>query len=88
MVEVSPEKKLEVVTPVDSMTMRKECLIRAMGGITLSCMEHPERKYVVYEVDWQRERSEKEVREELEEEAADSDNELYWKARDLLGLDK
>jgi hypothetical protein len=87
-VEISPEKKLEVVTPVDSMTKREECLIRVGGGVTLDCVSHPKREYVVYEVDWQKARSKEEVKEELEEEAGDSDNAMYWKARELLGLDK
>jgi hypothetical protein len=87
-VEISPEKKLEVVTPVDSMAKREECLIRVGGGVTLGCVSHPKKEYVVYEVDWQRARSKEEVREELEAEAGDSDNAMYWKARQLLGLDK
>jgi hypothetical protein len=87
-VEISPEKKLDVVTPVDSMTKREECLIRVGGGLILGCVSHPKKEYVVYEVDWQRARSKEEAREELEEEAGDSDNAMYWKARELLGLDK
>jgi hypothetical protein len=87
-VEISPEKELEVVTTVDSMTKREECLIRVGGGVTFGCASHPKREYVVYEVDWQRERSKYEVRAELEEKARDSDNAMYWKARELLGLDK
>jgi hypothetical protein len=83
-IEISPEKELDVVTRTDSMAKREECLIRVGDGVALGCVSHPKNEYLVYEVEWQRERSREEVRVELEEQASDSYNEMHWKARQFL----
>jgi hypothetical protein len=83
-IEILPEKYLDVVTRLDSMAKREECLIRVGDGVTLSCGSHPNKEYVVYEVEWQRERSREEVRMELEALARDCYNEIHWNAKQLL----